>query len=268
MKKLTKKLFISVMTLVLTAMALGTSTFAWFSMNTTAVATGMQVNAKSNATYLLITDGNTAEKITAAQSGVQVTVAAAFQQASGTQTTFSVDDYNAKKVYPCAYTTAAIQSTVENVTTTHVAANNWYTASNGVSNQATGTEKNYKVIDLGNKNYMLEYKVWLVLSADSENFNGQIKVTYAKTAGDDAVSACVVFGDTPATGEQLRVKTGSTEATSTTSYSIGTTAATALQATVYIYIDGTSTNVNSTYFITNGLTGTCSITFDLVMTNN
>lgn len=53
MKKFTRKLFISIMTLVLTAVALGTSTFAWFSMNQKVTVTGMEVTTQVS-NYLLI----------------------------------------------------------------------------------------------------------------------------------------------------------------------------------------------------------------------
>ena len=250
MKKLTRKLFISVMTLVLTAMALGTSTFAWFSMNTTATATGMQVNAKSNARYLLIGDVNDAEAIQGVAQP-QISVAASYRDTANTE----------KKVYPCAYTATGIITTnaETNETVTHIAAGNWYTASNGSSTSATGSVSNYKLVTLGADDYMLEYKVWLVLSADSEAFNGQVKVTYTNTAGDAAVSACVVIGS-----ENLLVGSGHTEETTTENVAIANNTCT--EVTIYIYLDGNSTNINSAYFNEhNGITGTCSITFDLVV---
>lgn len=53
MKKLTKKLFLSVFTALFAVVALGTSTFAWFSMNTTVQATGMQAQAKADASLAI-----------------------------------------------------------------------------------------------------------------------------------------------------------------------------------------------------------------------
>ena len=50
-----KKLFISILTAVFALFALGTSTFAWFSMNTAVEAKGMKVKATS-ASSLVITD--------------------------------------------------------------------------------------------------------------------------------------------------------------------------------------------------------------------
>lgn len=53
MKKLTRKLFLSVFTALFAVVALGTTTFAWFSMNTTVQATGMKVQAKADASLAI-----------------------------------------------------------------------------------------------------------------------------------------------------------------------------------------------------------------------
>lgn len=57
MKKF-RKLIPALCMLLISAVLLGTSTFAWFSMNTTVTATGMQVTAKTDHTYLLISTTN------------------------------------------------------------------------------------------------------------------------------------------------------------------------------------------------------------------
>lgn len=49
-----KKLIPTICMLLVTATLMGTSTYAWFSMNTTVTATGMSVTAKSDAVYLQI----------------------------------------------------------------------------------------------------------------------------------------------------------------------------------------------------------------------
>ena len=56
--KLTKKLIPALGMLVLSACMLVTSTFAWFSMNTTVTATNMTVSAKADQVYLQIVKGN------------------------------------------------------------------------------------------------------------------------------------------------------------------------------------------------------------------
>ena len=53
MKKLTRKLFLSVFTALFAVVALGTTTFAWFSMNTSVTATGMEVKANASKNILI-----------------------------------------------------------------------------------------------------------------------------------------------------------------------------------------------------------------------
>lgn len=53
-----KKLIPAICMLLVAASLLGTSTYAWFSMNTTVTATGMQVSAKSDSLFLEISGAN------------------------------------------------------------------------------------------------------------------------------------------------------------------------------------------------------------------
>ena len=58
MKKF-KKVVPALCALLVSAVMLGSSTYAWFSMNTQVTATGMNVTATSNSTYLVISDSTT-----------------------------------------------------------------------------------------------------------------------------------------------------------------------------------------------------------------
>lgn len=58
MKKLTRKLFLSVFTALFAVVALGTSTFAWFSMNSTVTSSGMEVQAKTSKNLLISKEAN------------------------------------------------------------------------------------------------------------------------------------------------------------------------------------------------------------------
>lgn len=53
MKSLRKKLFLSILAVAFAVVSLATSTFAWFSMNTTVTATNMQVRAKAEQGILI-----------------------------------------------------------------------------------------------------------------------------------------------------------------------------------------------------------------------
>ena len=69
-----KKLIPALCMLLVAAVLMGTSTFAWFSMNDQVTATGMQVVVKSDNTYLLIGtgDNDTADEIQAANPNTTV----------------------------------------------------------------------------------------------------------------------------------------------------------------------------------------------------
>lgn len=66
MKKF-KKLIPAFCMLLISAVLMGTSTYAWFSMNTKVTASGMQVNAKANSQFLQIVNSNGTFQDNAAQ---------------------------------------------------------------------------------------------------------------------------------------------------------------------------------------------------------
>ena len=246
MTKLTRKLFVSIMTLVLTVMALGTSTFAWFSMNTTATATGMQVTAKSNATYLLI---GASDSIATTKTGLTDTVAA------------TADGGNVAAVYPSYFNKtaeAAFPGTLATgATAPTTAADTWYTASNKNSNDADDAVTNIHAISSGDLgNYVLTYTTYLTLSADSEDYSGVLKFTSTLVSGDAAASMVVKVNN-----EYVKLVNGTQNATTS---SVSITKSTALLVTIYVYIDGTSTNVYSDYINQpQTITGQLSVQFDL-----
>lgn len=70
MKKF-KKLIPTLCMLLISAVLMGTSTYAWFSMNTKVTATGMQVNAKAENKFLQIIAGTDAFSDTTAQTSAE-----------------------------------------------------------------------------------------------------------------------------------------------------------------------------------------------------
>ena len=263
-----KKLIPALCMLLVSAILLGTSTYAWFSMNTTVSATGLEVTAKSNSTYLLIDNiDNATNKATSADTKVVAFVSGG----TNAETTAGAGDENTDKiVYPTYYADAAgnMPGTADGTTNMAVAAEHWYTANNRNSNNAKDATKNK--VDLGTlasptvgvdlDNYMVTYKSWLTLSTDSEPYTGVIKLTSTIASGDAATSVVVVLNDGTTT-ETLKLTNG-TQATTTNNFSLTSTSSVAV--TYYVYIDGTSTNVNSDYVNTpNTLTGNLSVQFDL-----
>lgn len=242
MKKF-KKLIPAFCMLLISAVLMGTSTYAWFSMNKTVTANGMEVTAKSNASYLLI--GSTAD--------------AATNKEGLTTTATATKISTATKCYPVAFSKAGVTfGTDPNQVV--VPANGWYTASNGNPDKATDDVKNYKVVTVGEEEYMLTYKVWLTLSKDSEPYNnGKIKVTLKSKTGDAAIKAVVKIGTE-------YIELGAENATGTTTANADLTNASATEVIVYVYVDGTSENVNSDFYNANNdaLKGSLSLQFDLV----
>ncbi len=231
MKKF-RKLIPALCMLLVSALFVGTSTYAWFSMNKEVTATNMQVKAKSNATYLLINNSGTA--------------------ADGAAT-LEVNSNGA--VYPSKYLADGGQ-----VGTITVAANGWYTANNKDSDKATGSETNYKNVDWGDEDYMVTSTMYLTLSKDSENWTKFVKVAATKDSGDDSASIVLKITN----GDSVTYLNGGNGYIDCQTLNLKNS--NVIKVEVYAYIDGTSTNVYSNYQTIDNLTGQYSLTFDLVDT--
>ncbi len=79
-KALRKELFAAVAMLIVAAIALSGSTYAWFAANTTVEATDMQVTVTSDTTFLLIGQGHMA--VADIQNGKAITTSASITTAS------------------------------------------------------------------------------------------------------------------------------------------------------------------------------------------
>ena len=238
MKKF-KKLIPALCMLLISAVLMGTSTYAWFSMNESVKAEGMQVTAKSNSTYLLITDTKDATGKTPGDATLGLT-----KDFSG------VTD---SKVYPVAKADATVAGKVDSLSE-----GDWYTCNNGDQNTATGKETNYKKTTLADGDYFKLFTVYLTLSKDSEAWDGVYKVTVKKTSGDDSVSCVVKIG-----AEELNFTGDALTTAQTTKTKSNLSNTTQVPVEIYVYINGTSTNVNSNYFNANGLNGTLEVQIEL-----
>ena len=252
MKKF-RKLIPALALLIVSAVLMSTASYAWFSMNTQVTATGMEVTAKSNSTYLLIDNvDNASTKTTSAE-----TKAAAFVT-GGTNATNSD-----AVVYPVYYAaaTGTMPGTADSGASLAVTAGHWYTARNRNSDNATDATLN--VQDLGTSApvaYVCTYNAWLSLSTDSEPYNGKLTLTSTVASGDAGTSVVVVLSD-GTTNETLKLVNGTPYQT-TNNFAV--TATSSIAVTFYVYIDGTTTNVYSDYInAPNTLTGNISVVFDL-----
>ena len=261
MKKF-KKLIPALCMLLVSAVILGSSTYAWFSMNNKVTATGMSVTAVANTQYLIIAQ-NTAG-LTANDTKVE------FLKDSN----YGIEeDNNSKKergntVYPAFYNAgeSAISVALSDNGTHSVAAKGWYTGFSPKFNAATDNGKLSKVIDLVDKatpaagetglfDYVLKYDVVIGLASGSKEASGiiTVKPTFNVEATDDTTAnalVAVVFFNKGEANEQILVIRQDDQASTTyeTSSAIELTSTTHATVTVYLYVDGSKDAINSDSF--------------------
>ena len=219
-----------------------TSGFAWFAVNNSVSATSLNVSAKSNAAYLLIgTSDNSSTK-------------------TGSADTIPGIDPGSTTVYPAAFNDTGAKIEWK---TASVAANKFYTATVNNRNEANPNDDGVEYtslseVFLSNADYFVHYTFWLTLGEGSKNYSGTLDITMAKDnnggapkkADHDAVSAAVYFDSaaitnfntTPDTPLPVILEDGSL----THQYSgVALTAATAKKVDIFMFIDGTNTDVKS-----------------------
>lgn len=249
MKKF-KKLIPALCMLLVSAVMLGTTTFAWFSMNNKVVAENMQVVAKSDNTYLLIGTGenNTAEAI---QKAVDITA------------DLTVRDTDAK-VYPSrpaqTPTEVGYLATTKNnidgkqVTTAGVAvttkataavATNWFTASAKASNSSAIDEASARQLTAEKfSKYVIKKTVYLTVAVGANPANNlNVKATITGKGTGTKFTAVKVLVATE-TGIAIL------DSEHLTSAAIGSadaqiTSNGVMEVDIYIYYDGEDTSVNT-----------------------
>lgn len=243
MKKF-KKLIPALISMFLSFSLMGTATFAWFSMNTTVTATGIEIEAKSDNTYLLISQTND--------------TAAAIQAENATSVTSLI---GSSSVFPSApalsdaeaayLTVAAGHNTVSSgaiVTagtkvvdaTTAAAVTNWYTANAltpGSSAIDTTTARQLNSFD----HYVIEETYYLTVAAGSNPAtNLTVTPTITQLGGGNDVSACKAVVTTSDGG--FAVLNNASGAVSIQG-SNNITDTTVITIHIYIYYDGNDANV-------------------------
>ena len=267
-----KKLIPAICLLLVSAVMLGTSTFAWFSMNTSVSVTGMQVKAKSDNTYLLISDTVSGE--TAAAK------AASIQEADSITVEFSDMDENTQ-LYPCAPCLTAAEAAYLPATTgkqvgetaivtagaqvnnaaTAAAVTNWYTATAEASDDEamkTGSARQLTTFT----NYVIHKTLYLTV-AEGANPANNLTVTATFTqygAGNDVDAVKIVI--TTDDGGFAVLTTSNYSAVDISGSNTDISDVTIRQVDIYIYVDG-----NDDAIYTNNaanLTGaTISLAFDV-----
>ena len=262
MKKFTTKLLMSIIAVAFAFVALGTSTYAWFSMNTQVTVTGMEIGAKSENTYLLIGtgDNDTADEI---QVGSPITVSLAPGENEST-TVLPSKPVSASEVAAengevnfgsGVYFAHGDAEAVEDATTAADYAN-WYTAvsHNPAAAIAWSTDNpsaDIKQLDANGvtfSDYVIKKTVYLTLADGSDNaHNLTVTPTIALKSGQgESVTDITAVRVLVATGDNYAILNSTmttAQSLHTADFTITDTGVVAVD--IYIYYDGSVSAVNT-----------------------
>lgn len=229
MKKF-KKLIPALCMLLVSAVLVGTSTYAWFSMNDNVTVTGLQVTAKTDQHYLIISEtANSVDALHALTAKDSKTV------------DFNVSG-DAAKVAPCVPATTVVDAT------SAATVGNWgYAVSDDPADVNAGAATTALTKFDG---YVIQKTVYMTLVENSVDVNGLTATVEIKNTATGVITAAKVL---------LAVSTGTgSTATAVTNgaYKFGTTdtdavdlktgvisASTLVKVDVYIYLDGTDSSI-------------------------
>lgn len=248
MKKF-KKLIPAFCAMLVSAAMLGTSTYAWFSVNKEVTATGMSVTAVADTQYFLI---STNDDFSGKNLSTVLTTAQMTQK--------GINDK--AEVYPAAYGTV----------TGKITDPSWYTAN--VDTVGTNIVKATKIeAPAGegkkvyqNNQYFVGYSFYVGLAENSADYNETLKVLAVNSEKGAKIAAvqfqAMTIGAEPAEdGEFLPVE--DTTETSTTGglaskqkYELSATSNKCVKITVYVFINGEADNIKNG---STELTGTVGI---------
>ena len=242
-KALRKQLLAAVAMVIVAAIAVSSSTFAWFAAGTSVTASGMTVAAQSDAVFLQI------KALSGAADEGTITGAADF----GTSTAFTMTGV---KVYPAAHNALANAAAIEADDSTNMS--NWYYKYNG--NAAASTDDMTAAYDIAVGDFD-KYVVKLTYQVKLHESNASAAATNLKvssitfTDGAKGLRAIVVGND----GMQEFTTTVADNSAGTVLQSAVTT--TAQPVYVYLFIDGNDAAVYTNNIA--ALTDSISINFSV-----
>lgn len=254
MKKF-KKLIPAFCAMLVSAAMLGTSTYAWFSVNKKVEANGMSVTAKVDTEYFVATTtaptenkfvvpaGNATEaKFTTAATNKVIPVAKASEELTLNGTTISVGNWYTGSVKTYDDTNQKDWATLSKLTYTSV--------SDGLFTQET---------------YFVSYKFYIGLATTSADYEGALTFTSVKSTGyveGIEIAGVKVEGNKKdggtltATSETLEIFTAA-NAKTTEKYVLKADGTSYVTVTVYLCINGENANVKDSNAAT--LTGKIGI---------
>ena len=232
--------------LLLSTAASITGTVAWFAANASVTATGMQITAKTDNTYLLISSSATTAAGIQSENVKTVNIGMTAQQSqvypSAPCLTAAEAAYlpasTGKTVSGTAITTAGAQ--VTNAATA-AAVTNWYTAAALGPGAATiDTETAVQLESF--TNYVFVQNLYLTVAAGSNAArNLSITATFTQKTGGEDVSAVKMIAVTDDGGFAVLSSASASADIKGTNTSI--TDSTVRTVTLYLYYDGNDTNV-------------------------
>lgn len=239
MKKF-KKLIPAFCMLLASAVMLGTSTFAWFTMNNNVSANGMEVTATANTNFLVISKTASVDDM-----DKEITF-------NSTEATGGVG--STKSVYPCAFATADKKPS-------GIEVNHWYTATSTSDSNAgvTGGLPTESATDLGAadatlNDYHITYTFHIGMAENYQNFTGNLKVTGVSAAFDKGVAAYVKVGENAGV---IVDEANHTDVVISSAFNLN--AGNTVAVTVKLFIDGNNDAVYNTNLA--ALTGSLNLTF-------
>ncbi len=235
MKKF-KKLIPALCMLLVSAVLVGTSTYAWFSMNDKVTVTGLEVKAKTDQVYLLISKDNTEADAIQAEKAITV-------------------PFNAQSTLrPAAYDAAKATDAVE---TAKPASWYWEQAKTADNAEGTGT-KNY--LDNFNE-YVWTNSVYITVAKGSK-VGGTLSATVKMTATNGDITAARVLLVTSDTTKPLSEFTSANGATAQTIFTGTINDTTVVKVDIYVFIDGEESVITTNNFANLG-NASMEITFNI-----
>lgn len=262
MKKF-KKLIPAFCAMLLSACMLGTTTYAWFSVNKTVTATGLSVTAQANTQYFVISNTTTFTSNT-------IKLTEGYDKVGGME----------GKVYPAAFGKVTKTEGSNQASVTAGIENAWWTANVNKHDSilvgdimtpvelVAGTSNVYDY----NTNYFIGYVFYLGLDKNSDAFKGQLqfKVDSQADVAKAAKVAAVKFEQVGVSGtpnvqivqaegkDNYKTSANQTEFYELSSMNNSGIAEKYVKVTVYVFIDGNNTLIRDVY-AEGALTGTVGI---------
>ncbi len=278
MKKF-KKLIPAFCAMLVSAAMLGTSTYAWFSVNKKVEANGMSVTAQANTQYFVVLNSVATGGFTAEGKAETTTTTLTTPTAGGI-------GGPSTNVYPAAYTTEKLS--LASGTGASVEANNWYTGGVSADEQKTNENSQFTTLTtLGpdaaatfttNTDYFVAYTFYVGLADKTDSCSAKLKFTATDVTNAAKIAGFTVKSSDATAEVKYTSYAGKTdEAVETTDAfdfvaKNGATSAKYVTVTVYVYIDGTNVEIMSKNLKDGGtaakLTGSIGVQVDAVIQNN